>query len=138
MKLKISGLVCGLLSYASLLLPIYTTKMDGEGGSDLIIRGFNLAEFSVWGNLLMAIPIVLFAITYCKVKNKWKNIMFIGTYIFGVITLYYASVAADTWIRDIATGFVICRPYQLIYFLALLVSMGFLFVHFNDDPDSEE
>ncbi len=138
MRLKIVGIAINLLSYIPLLLPIYKTKIDGAAEYDMIIRGFNFAEFSLWGNLILSIPIVVLAIAFCKIKNRWKNIILISVYVFSVVVLYYASIAADTWIRNIATGFVFCRPCQIIYLLSLLVSMGCLFVHFNRHPDSDE
>lgn len=138
MKLKISSIVFILLSYGALACPIYKTAIDGSESYDLIIRGLNFAEFSLWGCLMLVIPIVLIALTYCNIKNRWKSVVLVAIYILNTIVIYNASIAADKWIRDVATGFVLCRPYQLLYAISLLVSMVCLFVHLYKDPDLEK
>ena len=131
MKLKCLGGLFGILSYVSLLAPIYSTRIDGKEGYELILRGFNLAEFSVWGCLLFSIPVLTFAITYSKISNTWKSMMLIALYILSIIVFYNASIAADTWVREIATGFVMCRPYQIISFACMFASMVCTYVFCN-------
>lgn len=138
MKLKVSGIVFSLLSYLTLALPIYKTKMDNGENYNMIITGLNFAEFSLWGCLMLVIPIVLIALTYCNIKNRWKSVVLIAIYILNTIVIYNASIAADKWIRDVATGFVLCRPYQLFYAMSLLVSMVCLFIRFYKNPDIEK
>jgi len=138
MKIKrISGLL-SILSYAFLILPIYSTTIDGEEGCELIIRGYNLAEFSVWGSLVFTIPIIIIAVTYSRQYNKMKNLLLIAIYLFSIVVFHNASVAADTWIRSVADGFVLCRPYQLISFVFVFASMIFSFIYINRDADSDD
>lgn len=131
MKLKFFSGLLGMSSYISLFAPIYITRIDGKESYELIIRGFNFAEFSVWGCLLFSIPVLIFAITYSKINKSWKSIMLIALYLFSIIAFYNASIAADTWVRDIATGFVLCRPYQIISFICMFASMVCSFVDCN-------
>lgn len=140
MKLKFFSGLFGVLSYASLFAPIYSTRIDGEAGDELVLRGFNLAEFSVWGCLLFSIPVLIFAITYSKISNAWKSMMLMALYIFSIIVFYNASIAADTWVREIAIGFVLCRPYQIISFVCIFASMicSFVFCNGNKKTSSEE
>lgn len=135
MKLKFFSGLFGVLSYASLFAPIYSTRIDGEAGYELVLRGFNLAEFSVWGCLLFSIPVLIFAITYSKISNTWKSMMLIALYIFSIIVFYNASIAADVWVREIATGFVMCRPYQIISFASMFASMVCSYVFCNGNRE---
>lgn len=133
MKLKRFSVLFNLLSYISLILPIYSTTIDGEEGCELIIKGYNLAEFSVWGNLIFAIPIIILAITYSKQDDKIKNFLLVAMHLFSIVVFYNASKAADIWIRGVADGFVLCRPYQMISFMFVLVSMICSFMSINRD-----
>lgn len=131
MKQKFFGGLFGMLSYASLFAPIYSTRIDGEEGYELMVRGFNLAEFSVWGCLLFSIPVLIFAISYSNISKVWKSMLLMALYIFSIIVFYNASIAADTWVREIATGFVLCRPYQIISFISMFASMVCSFIDCN-------
>ena len=131
MKLKCLSGLFGMLSYASLFAPIYSTRIDGEEGYELIVRGLNLAEFSEWGCLLFSITVLIFAISYSNISKAWKSMLLMALYIFSIIVFYNASIAADSWVREIATGFVLCRPYQIISFVCMFASMVCSFVDCN-------
>ena len=131
MKLKCLSGLFGMLSYASLFAPIYSTRIDGEEGYELIVRGLNLAEFSEWGCLLFSITVLIFAISYSNISKALKSMLLMALYIFSIIVFYNASIAADSWVREIATGFVLCRPYQIISFVCMFASMVCSFVDCN-------
>ena len=131
MNFKRFSVLLNLLSYAPLLLPIYSTSIDSGEAYELTIKGYNLAEFSVWGSIIFAIPIIIIAITYSSQDNKIKNLLLIATYLLGVVGYYNSSTAADKWIRGVADGFVLCRPYQMISFVFIFASMICSFVYIN-------
>lgn len=135
MKLKIGSYIFALLSYVPLLLPMYKIRTDGETGYDLILRGFNLAEFSVWGGLFLIIPIILCAIAYCNIKNSHKSIALMGICIFGVIALYCAGAPAQEWVKTAASGYVPYRPYHIIAFAGMLASMVCTFADCNRNTE---
>jgi len=138
MKFKRFSVLFNVLSYISLILPIYRTTIDGEGGCELIIKGYNLVEFSVWGSLIFAFPIIILAITYSRQDNKIKNLLLVAMYLFSIVVFYNASKAADIWIRGVADGFVLCRPYQMISFIFVFASMICSFMFINGDTDNED
>lgn len=133
MNFKKFSFLLNLLSYAPLLLPIYATSIDSGEAYELIIKGYNLAEFSVWGSIIFAIPIIIIAITYSSIDNKIKNLLLIAVYLLAIVGFYNASIAADKWIQGVADGFVLCRPYQMISFLFVFVSMICSFVYINKE-----
>ena len=135
MKFKRFSVLFILLSYISLILPIYRTTIDGEEGCELIIKGYNLAEFSVWGNLIFAIPIIILAITYSRQDGKIKNLLLVAMYLFSIVVFYNASKSADIWIRGVADGFVLCRPYQIISFIFVFASIICSFMYIYRDAD---
>lgn len=136
MKFKRFSVLFILLSYISLILPIYRTIIDGEEGCELIIKGYNLVEFSVWGNLIFAIPIIILAITYSRQDGKIKNLLLVAMHLFSIVVFYNASKSADIWIRGVADGFVLCRPYQMISFIFVFASMVCSFMYINRDADN--
>ena len=136
MKFKRFSVLFILLSYISLILPIYRTTIDGEEGCELIIKGYNLVEFSVWGNLIFAIPIIILAITYSRQDGKIKNLLLVAMHLFSIVVFYNASKSADIWIRGVADGFVLCRPYQMISFIFVFASMVCSFMYINRDTDN--
>ena len=133
MKIKRVCLLLNLVSYIPLILPIYSTMVDGKEGYELIIRGYNLVEFSVWGSLVFAIPVIVLAITYSNQDCRIKNLLLLATYLLSIAGFYNASIAADKWIRDVANGFVLCRPYQMISFVFMFASMICSFVYINKE-----
>ena len=133
MKIKTVCLLLNLISYIPLILPIYSTMVDGKEGYELIIRGYNLVEFSSWGSLMFAIPVIVLAITYSNQDCRIKNLLLLATYLLSIVGFYNASIAADKWIRDVANGFVLCRPYQMISFVFMFASMVCSFVYINKE-----
>ena len=133
MNIKKTCLLLNLISYISLILPVYSTMVDSKEGYELIIRGYNLVEFSVWGSLVLAIPVIVLAITYSNQDCSIKNLLLLATYLLSIAGFYNASIAADKWIRDVANGFVLCRPYQMISFVFMFASMICSFVYINKE-----
>ena len=131
MKYKIAGMIFDFASYIPLALPMYRARIEGSFGYDMIVRGFNFVEFSPWGSLMVSMPIVLFALTYLRIKNKFKNLLLILFYMLNTVTVYNATSAADKWVRGATEGFVLFRPYILLYLISMVVALVCLYVHNN-------
>ena len=129
MNYKTVGMIFNFASYIPLLFPIYSTKVDGEFGYDLIVRGFNFVEFSPWGSLLITMPLILVAIAYLKVKHSTQNLLLIPFYMLNTITVYNANAAADKWVRSATDNFVLCKPYTLFYLLFIFIALLCLYIH---------
>lgn len=138
MNYKSVGTIFNLASYIPLALPMFTAKVGSEEWFNAVIRGFNLVEFSSWGSLLVTMPIVLLAITYSKIKNKYKSLILIPFYMLNTVMVYNSTMAADKWIRDAAEGYVRFRPYIVLYLLAVFSALVCLYIHCRKYPDYEE
>ena len=55
-KRIITGLSVG--AFALLLLPVFKVSVDG---TEYVVRGLNLPEFSVWGCIVLMIPLIILA-----------------------------------------------------------------------------
>ena len=60
---KISAVIFCVLALLSLLLPFYSTYLDGGESYNMAVRGYNASEFSVWGGMIIVLPITLIGIT---------------------------------------------------------------------------
>ena len=129
MKYKVFGTIFNFASYIPLAFPMYKARIGKEENFEAVIRGFNFCEFSPWGSLLVTMPIVLFALTYSKIKNKYKNLLLILFYMFNTVIVYNATSAADKWIRGTADGFVHFRPYIVLYLLSMFFALACLYIH---------
>ena len=138
MNYKRAGTIFNLVSYIPIAMPMYTGKVGTEESFNAVIRGFNFAEFSPWGSLLVTMPKILLAITYSKIKNKYKSLILIPFYMLNTVMVYNSTMAADKWIRDAAEGYVRFRPYIVLYLLAVFSALVCQYIHCRKYPDYEE
>ena len=124
-----------LLSLASLSLPIYSTYITDGEACDMVIKGYNLVEFSPWGGIVLLAPFVLLGLMLSKLKSSIKTIGLFGLLLLDGVALCGATSAAYSWITDIATGFVEPRMGHLIYATLLFLLMLCLWVSYNVLPD---
>lgn len=131
MRYKVFGTIFNFASYIPLALPMYKARIGKEESFEAFIRGFNFCEFSPWGSLLFTMPILLLAITYLKIKNRFKNLLLILFYMLNTVTVYNATSAADKWIRGATENFVLFRLYIIFYLLSMFIALVCLYIH-ND------
>lgn len=127
--------VLALLSLASLTLPIYSTYITDGEACDMVIKGYNLAEFSPWGGIVLLAPFVLLGLMLSKLKSSVKTIGLLSLLLLDSVALCGATSAAYGWITDIATGFVEPHMGHLIYAMLLFLSMVCLWSSYKILPD---
>lgn len=123
--------VLALLSLASLSLPIYSTYITDGEACDMVIKGYNLVEFSPWGGVVLLAPLVLLGLMLSKLKSSVKTIGLLGLLLLNSVALCGATSAAYSWITNIATGFVKPHMGHLIYALLLFLAMVCLWLLYN-------
>lgn len=129
------GIVLALFSLVSLNLPIYSTYIAESEGCDMVIKGFNLIEFSPWGGIVLLTPAVLIFFMLSKLKPEVKTVGVFGLLLLDGAALCGASSAAYSWITDIATGFVKTSMGHLTYAVLLIPAMVCLWMSYNVLPD---
>lgn len=138
-KVTIPILACLMLAIVSLYFPVFRTYVEGELVSgDIIICGFNMAEFSPFGSCLITIPIVLIGLLFGKIRREIKILSLFVIYIFNVFSAFYACYYAKRWIDDIATGFVQMKGYIIFYVFFMTLSFVQIYLKFNEDKLMEE
>ena len=129
--LKIAGIILSVLTLYSLALPIYSTYIS----CDIVVRGYNLVEFSPWGGVVVLAPLVLLGLTLSKLRNTTKTVGLIGLLVLNGVALCGSTYVAHTWMCDIATGYVEPHMSHLIYALLFTVATACFWVTYNFSPN---
>lgn len=128
---KYSGIAFALLSLLSLSLPVFSTQITDGEACDLMVKGYNLVEFSPWGGIVLLTPLVLLGLMLSKLKNATKTVGLIILFVLNGVALCASTSAAYKWMCDVSTGFVEPHMYHVIYALLLFVAMVCFFMWCN-------
>lgn len=125
---KIFGVIFATLTALSLFLPIYkATFTDGESMT-LLLRGYELYEFSAWGVVTMLAPLILIATMFTKFSKKTKCAMVVCAFVLGNISVHIANTSMRDWLYSNATGMVFPYDGLIFYSVFLLCALVFCFV----------
>ena len=126
---KIIGIIFAVLAAVSLAFPIYeTTFTDGESMT-LLLRGYDLYEFSAWGVVTILIPLLIVGIMLAKFDDRIKSALIMGTFIFGNVSVHSAKNAMREWIYGEATDMVYPFTGLFFYVVFLFCSSAFCYVY---------
>ena len=129
--IKYAGITFAVLSLFSLILPIYSTFIAEGESCNMVIRMYNLVEFSPLGAFVLTAPIALLILMLSKVKSSVKTIGIIVLLLLDCMALYRTISVAHSWINNIATGVVNSNIGCLIYAVFLILEMIFLWISCN-------
>ena len=112
------------------VLPIMSAYFDGTESCDLIVRGFNLMEFSAWGGVCLLAPLLIPGILFGSQPRAAQEIE-IMCLLSGNIVCYAQSFnTARMWLEEHGASLITYHPNALWYpmtFIAVLI-LGWLFV----------
>ena len=97
---RIFALLLCCAAFFSSWLPLMRAYSPGELVSgDIIIRGFNLMEFSAWGVLPVLIPALLAALTCCQLDKQTKFKLWFGLTMLYAVGFVSSWTSAAEWLR---------------------------------------
>jgi uncharacterized membrane protein len=128
---KYSGIAFALLSLLSLSLPVFSTRITDGEACGLVVKGYNLVEFSPWGGIVLLAPLVLLGLMLSKLKNTTKTVGLIILFALNGVALCASTSAAYKWMYDVSTEFVEPHMYHVIYAFLLFVAMVCFFAWCN-------
>ena len=128
---KAVGVFSALLAMVALFGPIYNTYIAEGEACNIIVKGYNLVEFSPWGSVVLLAPLVLVALMLSKLNPAVKTVGALGLFLLTGVALSGSVASAHTWICGIATGFVEPQGHHLIYALFLIVAVACSWVSAN-------
>ena len=127
-KCKISrhsvlAVMCSAAALASLALPMMSVYCsDGESGT-ILVRIFNLAEFSIAGFMPMIVPLLLIAAVFIRFPLKWKRLTVIGIFAADAVCTAIAAKNAHAWLAEIGAKSVRFHPICVIYCLMMIAAV---------------
>ena len=130
--LKTAGTVLTLLSFILMFFSWIYAYSEGEVVSaDITTSGFGLTEFSVWGVILLIVPVLVLGIMYSNLGNKVKTVMILCIYLLSQISFYFAVSIGMDWLREISTEYVRPQIFLLIHPIMLFASLLAFYLHCN-------
>lgn len=129
--LRVIGVVLVLFSLLCLSFPIFSTNLtDGESWH-MVVRGYNMVEFSPWGSIVLIAPILLIGLMLSKLKYSFKIIGIFSLLMMDCFALSSAYSSTYKWVLQEATGYVHLHMNQLFYILALFLSFVCFYIECN-------
>ena len=71
------GALLSVAALYALSLPMWTVTFT-DSTYEMIIKGFNIPEFSPWGGIVLLTPLVLLGLIFSKVNGNLKTIGLLG------------------------------------------------------------
>ena len=128
---RVIGTIFALLAMASLFLPLYHAEIEVGDAWSVTLRGVNLVEFSAWGTLVRAIPLIFIAIAYSRLNIQTKTVLTLGVYALDIVSLQSANTAMRKWIYTEATGYVASYGNLIIYGGLVFSAVLFFYLYCN-------
>lgn len=129
--LRVIGVVLALFSLLCLSFPIFSTNItDGESWH-MVVKGYNMVEFSPWGSIVLITPVLLVGLMLSKLKYNFKTIGIFSLLMLDCFALSSAYSATYKWVLQQATGYVHLHMNQLFYILALFLSCVCFYIGCN-------
>ena len=126
--IKPFGVIFALLTSLSLLFPLYKATFNDGESMTVILRGYDLSEFSIWGVAVMFVPIVLIVAMLLKLKEKVKTVIVVSAFALGNASVYVANDSMYEWLCNNVTGTVNSFNGLNFYVAFLLCASVFCFM----------
>ena len=123
-KRIITGLSVG--AFALLLLPIFMVSVDG---TEYVVRGLNLPEFSVWGCIVLMIPLIILALLYSHMTITQKSVGIIGIQCANLIGVHSSLYGAKEWVEEISSHYASPEPYLFAYAALVTVTLIIFYLY---------
>ncbi len=126
LKRIITGLSFG--AFALLSLPVFKVSVDG---TEYVVRGLNLPEFSVCGCIVLVIPLIILALLYSHMTITQKTVGIIGVQCANIIGVHSSLYGAKKWVEEISSHYASPEPYLFVY-AALITLTLIIFYLYNE------
>ena len=92
----------GILAMAALLLPVFSGNVIGNlCSAEILINGYNLAEYSMYGFFIILVPMILLNIHYSKLSFERRFLAVITVWIGYLISWGLGILAGKEWLTTL-------------------------------------
>ena len=120
--LKFTATLFSMITALSLILPIFSTYITGAEAWNMVVRGYNLIEFSPWGSVVFVAPLILVGLIFSDLKNKVKTVGMLALALVDSFALNASVIATYKWVSEQATGAIELQFGLLIYVIFMLLA----------------
>lgn len=123
-KRIITGLSVG--AFALLLLPVFKVSVDG---TEYVVRGINLTEFSAWGFIVLIIPLIILELLYSHIAVPQKTVGIIALQCVNLVGVYNSFCESKEWVEEIASHYASPEPYLFAYTALVTITLIIFYLH---------
>lgn len=98
--------------------PLLSTK---AGYDTILVRGFNLMEFSALGCVPVLAPVLILFIIFGSQGRKVKEMCLVAFMLFIAICYCHGFIAAREWLMEASEARIIYHPCTLLFPMAVLL-----------------
>lgn len=98
--------VLSIISCFLCVLPIMSVYSGGTEGCTLIVRGYNLMEFSAWGVLPAVVPLLTPAILLIHQSKATQEIELILLIVGNAVSYVHGFIAAREWLAHVGDSMI--------------------------------
>jgi hypothetical protein len=122
-------LIAGMLGLNA--LPIMSAYCGGGESCMLMVRGFNLVEFSVWGILPISTVMLVLAILFSFQSKAAKNAELLLLLAVNLVCYAQSFKAARMWFESIGASPIVCHFGTLLFPLGSSALIIFAMIFYN-------
>ena len=115
------------------VFPLMSAHSGGTESCDLIVRGFNLMEFSALGSVCLFAPLLVPGILFGSQSHAAQELEIMCLLLGNIVCYSHSFNAARAWLAENSTSLITYHPNMLWYpsaFIAILI-FGWIFVRFS-------
>ena len=113
-------------------LPILSTHCGSIESCTLMIRGYNLLEFSSWAVIPVFSPVLVLSILLSLQKKSTKNTELVILLAANTVCYVESLRAARTWLDGVSSGLITCHPGMLSFPIGTLAIVFYAMLYLND------
>lgn len=114
-KTKIITIILSLIAFAISFFPFMSAHSGDEESGTLIVRGFNLMEFSALGVIPILAPLVIPVILYGNQSKAAKERGLILLLLGNMLCYVHSFNAAKEWLENVGDSLISYYPTTIIY-----------------------
>lgn len=140
---KILIIAASIAASATCMFPIMSAYSGGTESCTLIIRGFNIMEFSAWGVIPMIAPLLIPVILLGHQSKAAQELELILLVVGNAVIYVHGVNAAIVWLTEVGNSMItyylgmMIFPFALVVvlMLALVISIFVNRDHIEEDDD---
>ncbi len=122
-------LILGMLGLN--VLPVMSAYSGGGESCMLMVRGFNLVEFSPWGIFSVSTVMLVLAILFSCQSKSAKNAELLLLLVVNLVCYAQSFKAARMWFESIAASPIVCHFGTLLFPLGSSALIIFAMIFYN-------